>query len=64
MAEQKHVCAQAVVEIDTAQGLCCPPIDRPVWSSHPRVYLPLRPQQDAVTCYYCATRYVLRKRNA
>ena len=38
--------------------LSCPlPADE-VWNMHPRVYLPVEKERDAV-CPYCGTRYIL-----
>ncbi len=36
----------------------CPPRGDALWNRHPKVYLPLHEQPEAV-CPYCSTRYVL-----
>lgn len=38
--------------------LACPTPDMALWSEHPRVFLPLDRQKEAI-CPYCSTRYVL-----
>ena len=38
--------------------LACPMPDMPLWSSHPKVYLPIEASGEA-TCPYCGARYVL-----
>ncbi len=39
--------------------LCCPTSDMPLWSAHPRVFLPLK-EEKRVTCPYCSAVYVLK----
>ena len=47
------------VKITASQlPLCCPLPEQRVWDAHPRVYLELNPQQQAI-CPYCATCYIL-----
>jgi len=36
----------------------CPPDGAPLWSMHPRVYLPLE-QAGRAVCPYCGAEYVL-----
>jgi uncharacterized Zn-finger protein len=38
--------------------LACPQPDAPLWARHPRVFLDLTHNGEAV-CPYCSTRYVL-----
>lgn len=40
--------------------LYCPQPGGALWSSHPRVYLPVAEQGEA-RCPYCSTLYVLKK---
>jgi len=49
-----------VVEL-TAENLpaFCPNPSMPVWNHHPRVFLDLGPQGEAM-CPYCGTRYRLK----
>jgi uncharacterized Zn-finger protein len=49
-----------VVEL-TAENLpaFCPNPSMPVWNHHPRVFLELGPQGEAM-CPYCGTRYRLK----
>jgi uncharacterized Zn-finger protein len=51
--------AQAVVEV-TAKDLplYCPNPTMPLWSSHPRVFLDVEAEGEAL-CPYCGTRYRL-----
>lgn len=53
--------APSVVEV-TAKGLplYCPNPAMPLWSSHPRVFLDLAPNGEAM-CPYCGTRYRLKE---
>jgi len=39
--------------------LYCPRADVPLWSAHPRVYLPIEETGDEV-CPYCSTRFILK----
>ncbi|MEE2804992.1 MAG: zinc-finger domain-containing protein [Pseudomonadota bacterium] len=38
--------------------LHCPTDDSPLWSAHPRVFLPIEDAGE-VLCPYCGTRYIL-----
>lgn len=38
--------------------LYCPSQHSPLWSSHPRVFLPVA-EKERVVCPYCGTRYIL-----
>ena len=37
----------------------CPTDEMSLWSSHPRVYFPLKNVGDEVTCPYCSAVFVL-----
>ena len=39
--------------------LSCPTQDMPLWSTHPKVYLPID-KTGSETCPYCGTRFVLK----
>ena len=39
--------------------LFCPGEDTTLWSQHPRVYLPIEKDGDAL-CPYCVTRFILK----
>jgi uncharacterized Zn-finger protein len=41
--------------------LYCPTPDMPLWSAHPRVFLPIEETGEAL-CPYCGTQYRLRGR--
>lgn len=46
------------VEVTEADlPLHCPGRAAPLWSAHPRVYLPIAPGGEAL-CPYCGTRYL------
>lgn len=46
-----------VVEVTaTDLPLFCPTPSMPLWSSHPRVYLPIE-ETGEIVCPYCSTRY-------
>lgn len=48
---------QTVVDVTAADlPLFCPTPSMPLWSSHPRVYLPVEATGEIV-CPYCSTRY-------
>jgi len=48
------------VEVAVAElPLHCPMPSQKLWSSHPRVFLPIEKTGQAL-CPYCGTRYVLR----
>lgn len=60
---------KATVEANTAQKyhvttedlpLSCPMPNMILWSSHPRVYLPID-KTGKETCPYCGTHYILDK---
>ena len=52
--------ATAPVELDADDlPAFCPNRKMPIWSGHPRVYLPVTPGAGQ-TCPYCSTRYVLK----
>jgi uncharacterized Zn-finger protein len=47
------------VEISASQlPLHCPTTEQAVWNTHPRVFLPIEEEGEAL-CPYCGTRYVL-----
>lgn len=43
---------------DKSQPLCCPPANMSLWNMHPKVYLELDADKQAM-CPYCSTYYVL-----
>ena len=43
----------------TALPICCPTPDMPLWSAHPRVYLPLSEKEPELVCPYCGTKFIL-----
>ncbi len=48
------------VEVTRADlRLSCPMPGAPLWSLHPRVYLPIEVERE-VCCPYCSTTYVLK----
>ena len=51
--EMNEACNKQVVEIDSAEGLCCPPKNCRIWIAHPRIYLPV--VNGSARCYYCGT---------
>lgn len=59
MAE--HFPAQGdAIEVDAADlPLHCPVPTMPLWSAHPRVFLPIE-QTGSAQCPYCGARYRLR----
>ncbi len=55
LAKQKNI--RKVIKItQTDKALFCPPENKPLWSNHPRVYLPLDSNMQA-TCPYCGNQY-------
>lgn len=51
----------AFVEVTTVDlPLCCPMPKTPLWSEHPRVYLPITETGEA-SCPYCGTQYFLKE---
>lgn len=42
--------------------LCCPMPGKPLWSAHPRIYLPLK-EPGEILCPYCSAKYVLQERS-
>ncbi len=48
-------------EILEGNELSCPPFESCLWSSHPRVFLKLDAQGEAL-CPYCSTLYTLTRR--
>jgi uncharacterized Zn-finger protein len=42
-----------------ALPISCPTKDMPLWSAHPRVYLPLSEKEPEVVCPYCGTKFIL-----
>ena len=50
-------------QIGVAHGdlpVCCPTPEMALWSSHPRVWLPLAAARDGrLVCPYCSTEFVL-----
>ena len=55
-------CASQVVEVDSFEGLCCPPIGDQLWNAHPRVYLAAKKDAKVCKCYYCGTRYIKKEK--
>ena len=54
---QPEASSQPIVEVTEADlPLHCPNPAMPLWSSHPRVFLDLAEQGEAM-CPYCGTRY-------
>jgi len=50
----------AAVEVDAKDlPVYCPNPRMPLWSSHPRVFLPIEETGEAM-CPYCGTRYRLK----
>lgn len=39
--------------------LSCPTSDMPLWSTHPKVYLPIE-KTGAESCPYCGTHFILK----
>lgn len=39
--------------------LSCPMPDMEAWSSHPKVYLPIK-ESNEVVCPYCSAKYILK----
>ena len=51
--------ASSTVEVSEADlPVYCPNPAMPLWSSHPRVFLDVEAQEEAM-CPYCGTRYEL-----
>lgn len=49
-----------VVELSRSDlPLACPMPGQALWNSHPRVFLPIEDDGEAV-CPYCGTRYILK----
>lgn len=40
--------------------LCCPLPNKPLWSAHPRVYLPLKGPGE-ILCPYCSAKYIYKE---
>lgn len=52
--------SQAPIELDASDlPAFCPNPRMPIWSAHPRVYLPVTAGHGQ-SCPYCGTRYVLK----
>ncbi|MFO1319712.1 MAG: zinc-finger domain-containing protein [Burkholderiales bacterium] len=50
----------ATIDVDAADlPLHCPTPTMPLWSAHPRVFLPIE-QTGEAQCPYCGTQYRLR----
>lgn len=47
-------CSTTLISVESAEGLCCPPLDAPLWQAHPRVYLDFNHKTET-RCYYCGT---------
>lgn len=54
----KKSCQNQAVEVESLDGICCPPLDSTLWQAHPRIYLPVKSGVTAVRCYYCGTQYI------
>lgn len=51
--------SQEVIEVSQSDlPIHCPMPDAPLWSSHPRVFLPMN-SDGVAKCSYCGTRYKL-----
>jgi len=49
-----------VTEVEKGQlPLSCPMPGQSLWNQHPKVYLPIKPNQE-VTCPYCGSKYRLK----
>lgn len=58
---EKTAETQEVVEVSQSDlPIHCPMPNAPLWSSHPRVFLPMNSSGEA-KCSYCGTRYKLAK---
>jgi uncharacterized Zn-finger protein len=56
----QRACTKQHCEITEKElPLSCPPRDDRVWDAHPRVYLAIEEQGEAV-CPYCGTKYILK----
>jgi len=56
----KNASKERHVEVTAAElPLHCPLPSQKLWSSHPRVFLPIEKTGEAL-CPYCGTRYVLK----
>ncbi len=61
LAEGKHQVLRKAARADRDVPLdnvaaCCPPLEEPLWNSHPRVYLPFD-EAGIAKCPYCATEH-------
>ncbi|MCW5621028.1 MAG: zinc-finger domain-containing protein [Burkholderiales bacterium] len=60
MEEGKTVNTARAIEVTTADlPLHCPMPHMLLWNAHPRVFLPIEQQGEAL-CPYCGTRYTLK----
>ena len=58
----KSTSKERQVEVTAAElPLQCPLPSQKLWSSHPRVFLPIE-KTGAALCPYCGTRYILKGR--
>ena len=56
---EQRGCDEKLVTVTEADlPLCCPLPGQRIWDAHPRVYLTIGKQQDAI-CPYCSTRFHL-----
>jgi len=52
---------QGAIEVDPGSlPVFCPNPQMPLWSSHPRVFLPIE-KTGSAKCPYCSAEYTLRK---
>ena len=60
-AKQKAACSdRQVIVKEKDLPLACPGDNAPIWSAHPRVFLPIEETGQEV-CPYCGTLYILEK---
>ncbi len=59
---EKHDLKKQVISIGQSDlPLSCPRSDSPLWSMHPRVFLPIEQSEDKkITCPYCSATYELK----
>lgn len=51
--------SETIVVTKADLPICCPMPGKPLWSAHPRVYLPLK-EPGEVYCPYCSAKYVFQ----
>ncbi len=58
-AKASHVVELLAKDLNGQGGVFCPNPNRPLWSSHPRVYLGVA-EAGSARCPYCSTVYRLK----